>query len=106
MRYSRNAYPDDSLVQLVRRLAGAKQIPDNLLESIQTEQDAVLIIKQHSSIAPSHKGIPRLELLNGQEIPVNVQLINYRKKRWPDKVAEAFVQRRSQPSTTPDRASE
>jgi hypothetical protein len=44
---------------------------------------------QAASVDPP-KGIPALELFAGQALPPNVTLINYRKKRWSDEIAEQF----------------
>lgn len=78
-------------LKLIRELGEKynKNVPDNLLNQLKTAES----IEQFFKEVPEPelpKGIPRLELFHGQNIPPNLRLINYRKKKWSDQVADRF----------------
>lgn len=70
-----------------------KDIPDRLLSEIKTVGHLVDALETSVEAKEMPKGIPALELFAGQVIPPNMTLLNYRKKRWPEDVAQLFVRK-------------
>lgn len=60
----------------------------HLVDALEAQRES------ETSSAKPVKGIPALELFSGQKtLPPNMTLINYRKKRWSDDIAEQFVRK-------------
>lgn len=69
-------------------------VPDNKLDAINTANDIVDCLSTPKKSA-LEKGMPALEIFHGQQLPQNVTLINYRKRKWTDSVAALFVKKRT-----------
>jgi len=50
--------------------------------SARTRQELETLFRSAAKPVVKSKGIPAVELFDGQELPPNIALINYRKKRW------------------------
>lgn len=66
-------------------------LPDNVISELESPEKIVTMFESRKVVDSSFKGIPALELLRGQETPPNLQLHNYRKKKWSNQVLSQFV---------------
>lgn len=66
-------------------------LPDNIIAELDSPEKIEGSFNVGKNVEASFKGIPALELLRGQEIPPNLQLHNYRKKKWANQVFSQFV---------------
>lgn len=68
------------------------EVPDNILATFSTYNDILNYLCQPRK-PPTVKGIPKLELFSGDQMPANVSILNYRKKRWSEAEHHEFVQK-------------
>ena len=80
----------DTRIILEASKAACVDVPDHVLDKIKTIKDLIrfLCAKRKPPIA---KGIPKFELLAGEEMPPNVTLINYRKRKWDNNHSREFI---------------
>jgi acyl carrier protein len=70
--------------------AASIPVPDHVLSTLKTVGDLLKYLCT-PNLPPRVKGIPKFELFAGENLPRNVTLINYRKKRWSDSTYAAFL---------------
>lgn len=66
-------------------------LPDNVISELDSPEKIKSIFEAQKKSVTSFKGVPALELLCGQELPPNLQIYNYRKKKWSNQVFSQFV---------------
>lgn len=71
-----------------------RPIPDEQLGNIKRARDLLEFVEATVE-KPRPKGLPLYEIFGGKsdQIPSNMTIINYRKKKWTDKMAADFVER-------------
>lgn len=70
--------------------AAAFSIPDCDLASFKISADLIEYLCNPLK-APEVKGVPKFELFCGDELPPNVLMINYRKRRWDNAMYNNFL---------------
>jgi hypothetical protein len=66
-------------------------LPDNVISELDNPGKIISMFQTQKQSVASFKGVPALELLCGQELPPNLQIVNYRKKKWSNQVFSQFV---------------
>lgn len=82
---------DTRIITAASKAAG-RSVPDCMLERLPTVSrllDYLCLPMER----PSVKGVPKFELFAGAELPPNVTLINYRKRKWTDQIYSDFLRR-------------
>jgi len=71
-----------------------REIPDNLVGDLETPRDLIKFLSTPVPMAVP-KGLPKWEIFGGRtDLPPNITLVDYRKKKWTPKIARTFVEKR------------
>ncbi len=81
-KFGENLQHDFDIIRAASKAAN-RAVPDQAIGTFKTASDLVKYLCKEMPL-PLIRGIPKLELFHNIDLPPNVRLINYRKKKWSD----------------------